>query len=122
MIALAGLMQARHCPGTPKWVSRALNALPHLAGEIGPIREGGLSNFGLQDVEDALRESLSPELRELAAHGGCDQWVTNDDLLLWPEQYGKFKHIYGQEGPIRRDGVGDRMIQMRSQVADPPGE
>jgi hypothetical protein len=75
-----------------------------------PIREPGLASFSLQDVVDALRESLSPELRELAVHGGCDQWVTNDDLLIWPEQYRKFGHIYRHERSIRRDGVGDRMI------------
>ena len=157
IVRIVFLLNRRYCPGTPKWVSRAFDALPRLAGEIGPqlerclvledvrqgrvlldpilaalveehnrlgitrpvalaapdpIRERGLASFGLQDVEDALRESLTPELRELAVHGGCDQWVSNDDLLIWPDQYRKFGHIYCKGTPIRRDGVGDRLIQI----------
>ena len=155
IVHIVFLLNRRYRPGTPKWLSRALNALPRLAGEIGPqlerclaledvrqgralldpilitlvgehnrlgitrpvtlaapdpIRERGLAPFSLQDVEDALRESLDPELRELAVHGGCDQWIGNDDLLLWPEQYRKCRHLYRREAPIRRDGVGDRLI------------
>jgi hypothetical protein len=155
IVRIVFLLNRRYCPGSPKWVSRAFDSLPRLAGELGPqlerclaledvrqgralldpilaalveeqnrlgitrpatlaapdpIRERGLASFGLQDIEDALRESLTPELRELTVHGGCDQWVTNDDLLIWPEHYRKFRHIYQRERPIRRDGVGDRMI------------
>jgi hypothetical protein len=155
IVRIAFLLNRRYCPGTPKWVSRAFDALPRLAGEIGPqlercltledvrqgrallepilaalveeqnrlgitrpvtlaapdpIRERGLASFSLQDVEDALRESLSPELRALDVHGGCDQWIVNDDLLIWPEQYRKFRHLYDREAPMPRDGVGDRMI------------
>lgn len=155
IVRIAFLLNRRYCPGTPKWVSRAFDALPRLAGEIGPqlercltledvrqgrallepilvalveeqnrlgitrpaapaapdpIRERGLASFSLQDVEEALRESLAPELRALDVHGGCDQWIANDDLLIWPEQYRKFRCIYDREGPIPRDGVGDRMI------------
>jgi hypothetical protein len=155
IVHLVYLLNRRYRPGTPKWLSRAFDQLPRLAGEIGPqlercltlenlrqgralldsvlialveehnrlgitrpvtlgapdpIRERGLAPFSLRDVENALRESLSPELRGLALHGGCDQWTSNDDLLLWPEQYRKCRHLYRREAPIRRDGIGDRMI------------
>jgi hypothetical protein len=155
IVRIVFLLNRRYCPGTPKWLSRAFDALPRLAGEIGPqlerclaledvrqgralldpvlaalveehnrlgvtrpvalaapdpIRERGLAGFSLQDVEDALRESLPSELCALALHGGCDQWIVNDDLLLWPEQYRKCRHLYRRETPIRRDGIGDRMI------------
>ena len=67
-------------------------------------------SFALWKVIRALAESLPPELRELEIHGGSDQWVTNADVLIWAELYGKLRALYRQKGRVKRDGVGDRMI------------
>jgi len=67
-------------------------------------------SFALWKVIRALGESLPPELQELEIHGGADQWVTNADVLIWAEQYGKLKSVYGRKGRTKRDGVGDRII------------
>jgi len=67
-------------------------------------------SFYLQKVIRALAESLPPELRELEIHGGSDQWVTNADVLIWAEQYGKLRAIYRHKGRVKRHGIGDKMI------------
>jgi hypothetical protein len=58
----------------------------------------------------AIRESLSPELSQLEIQGGIDQWITNDDILCFSENFTKFRHLYEQKKPFARDGIGDRMV------------
>jgi len=58
----------------------------------------------------ALEKRLSPELRELEWGGGIDQWVTNEDILIWANQYTKFKPVYFAQSKESRDQIGDWLI------------
>lgn len=70
----------------------------------------GLTSFSLRKVTNALYERLPSELQKLEIYGACDQWITNDDILMWSEQYMKFKAIYNSYSDKKRDNVGDMMI------------
>lgn len=61
-------------------------------------------------VVQALADRLSPELRELEWGGGIDQWVTNEDILIWANQYTKFKPVYSAQSKESRDQIGDWLI------------
>ena len=40
-------------------------------------------------------KGLAPALQALDVHGACDQWLTNDDVLLWPERTQRLRAVYG---------------------------
>lgn len=70
----------------------------------------GLTSFSLKNVINALYQSLSPELQKLEVYGACDQWITNDDILIWSEQYIKLKDLYNVHSNKKRYDVGDFII------------
>lgn len=70
----------------------------------------GLCDFSVRQITDVLEESLPKGMKELGIRGGCDQWISNGDLLIWAEKFTKFKKIYEDNGWQPREGVGDRII------------
>lgn len=69
----------------------------------------GFMKHSLTPVIDALSQRLPDELRRLAIGGSCDQWITNDQILVWSELYTGLKDFYGT-AMRERDGVGDLII------------
>ncbi|MEJ8553920.1 DUF4037 domain-containing protein [Tepidibacter sp. Z1-5] len=70
----------------------------------------GITSFSLRTVVDALNKKLPAELQNLEMQGACDQWITNSNILIWSEQYAKFKEIYKCSSNKRRDNIGDMII------------
>ena len=70
----------------------------------------GQMSASFVDVLAALRESLPPHLQGIETPGAIDQWVTNDDLLLFADNFHKFKAIYQNNEKTPRDDVGDLMM------------
>ena len=70
----------------------------------------GLTSFSLRKVINALYEKLPPELQNLEICGACDQWITNDEILIWSEQYMKFKEIYKTPSHKKRNNIGDMIV------------
>ncbi|MDB5085247.1 MAG: hypothetical protein JWN30_2133 [Bacilli bacterium] len=70
----------------------------------------GFKILSCTNVINALNQTLPPELKTIEVHGAIDQWITNDDILLFSEQFTKFDYIYKTTSGFHRDGIGDRMI------------
>jgi hypothetical protein len=70
----------------------------------------GQLSFSCENVIKELKKQLPKELSGLRIHGGCDQWITNDDVLIWAEDFGRFKSVYRTVKVIERKGTGDRMV------------
>ncbi len=75
-----------------------------------PSSARGHFRWSSSAVVQALAKRLSPELRELEWVGGIDQWVTNEDILVWANQYTKFKPLYSAQSKASRDQIGDWLI------------
>ncbi|PRX29259.1 uncharacterized protein DUF4037 [Orenia metallireducens] len=70
----------------------------------------GFRTLSFDNILEALSDSLPTKLKEMEIWGGCDQWITNSDILVWSEQYIKFEEIYKAKSNKKRDGEGDRII------------
>ncbi len=66
--------------------------------------------FSPDELMGALRASLPPDLAGLEIQGGCDQWVSNEDVLIWAKHFRRLGPFYRRRANERRDGVGDMMI------------
>ncbi len=67
-------------------------------------------SFSLSDIVGALRASLPAGLRNLDIQGACDQWIDNEDALLAPDQFARFRGIYKMRRRGRPEGIGDRIV------------
>ncbi|MCC7408137.1 MAG: DUF4037 domain-containing protein [Phycisphaeraceae bacterium] len=56
----------------------------------------GQVSFSLRDVVAKLRRSLPSDLRSLPIQGACDQWLTNDDVLIDARQGRRFAAVYAR--------------------------
>ncbi|GLV60460.1 hypothetical protein KDH_72790 [Dictyobacter sp. S3.2.2.5] len=70
----------------------------------------GQMSVSFADVQAALRDSLPVELQDCDTPGAIDQWVTNDDLLLFADNFRKFKYVYQDNEKIPRNDVGDLLL------------
>ena len=86
----------------------------HITSEVKPVPPHrllrGQLDFSYEGVIKELSNLLPEELRDLRIHGGCDQWITNDDVLIWAEDFSRFKSVYRKAEVVERKGTGDRMI------------
>ena len=111
-LACADLQQsAEAMDGVARHLAEAHNQLGVTAPVAVTLQEyRGQMRFSPAGLIAALRDSLPPALRELEVQGACDQWLTNEDVLLWAKHLRKFRSVYRQKAKERRDGVGDMMI------------
>ena len=70
----------------------------------------GQTNVSFNNIISELQKLLPEELNSLPIHGACDQWITNDDVLILPEYFSRFKSVYKSNKCIDRSGIGDRIV------------
>ena len=62
----------------------------------------GFFAYDLQPVIDALRASITDELRDLSWKAGAlDQWIVDQDLLMWPAHLKALRGVYDWRDPVQ---------------------
>ena len=59
-----------------------------------PIYGRGFWDIDCQKIAGTIHESIHGELKEVPLHGAADQFVTNEDFLVFPELLKKLNNIY----------------------------
>ncbi len=117
------LLRDRHAAGLTGYGSDVLGHDDEISRdhEWGPRCFLWLGERDYHRYARALNEALSRELpaaflgyptRFRVSHefGALDQWVSNEDVLIWCKHFRKFEAIYRQRSHERRDDFGDMMI------------
>ena len=74
--------------------------MPEFRSRTGIFR--GMFPYELRNVAEGIRASIQEELRDLSTTvGAVDQWVTDQDLTMVPEQLGLLRPLYDCEDPER---------------------
>ncbi len=104
-----------HAAGLMDGVAQQLAGAHNRLGITAPVAVAkqlyrGQLHFSPDGLMGALRASLPPDLAQLEIQGGCDQWVSNEDVLIWAKHFRRLEPFYRGRTDERRDGVGDMMI------------
>ncbi|WP_058300641.1 DUF4037 domain-containing protein [Gorillibacterium timonense] len=70
----------------------------------------GMQTYSYKSIEEALFASLPEELKQMELSGAVDQFVTNEDILIWADHYTKFKPLFMMKSDIERTGIGDMIV------------